>query len=344
MINPSVLRRVQRELQQVGLQMNQSMSTVLCQSVFGISKEMLNKHNFCQGIQAAWNRPQNAPIEWDRWAKEWSEVFARSPHLDRGDWSQTIFVTGLYYSGSSAVADCLYDSLEIWPPPRETVGFRRRRLPAAMDDPKQFRQFFLKSVLGASANPRDRSHAWLPHAMNSGLEHQTFAESILGKSPDSSAIGAQQLARAFLAPASAPLVLDNALVRKSLDVSEQYPGAKWILVVRDLPSQFAQICIQHGYDKSPVEFGNFVASSLSRAMRDLSGLDVIVASFDLFVLETKYRQKLINRIVPGLTVKSGNLFVPDQSAHNTHLGHLLAESDRRFLEHLQASLYAQLPL
>lgn len=313
-------------------------SLVLRDTGDGAIRQGLNRVARSKGIEQSWNRPRLDSFDWPQWSRAWSDALVKKPEIESGDWSRTVFCAGFLHSGSSAIADCLYDSLGLLRPPSENIAFRPPRIPALLQGSKSLRDFMLESVMGVSANPRDRQQAWLRHAVATNLESQTLPKSIISYEAERPRLSVARLAHAFLAPSDALLVLDNALFREHTRVARHYLGSQWVFVLRDLPSQYAQLRTR-GRSWTVSEFCEFIEASISESTANLSGISTLWVRFDEFVQNSKYRDAIVNRLQPGLVAKSRQYFRPVESAKNTMLGQALPLHERATLESAEKELY-----
>ena len=316
-------------------------SRVLRDTGDGAIRQGLNRVAKSKGIEQSWNRPRLESFVWPQWSRAWSDALVEEPEIESGDWSRTVFCAGFFSSGSSAIADCLYDSLGVLPPPRETVTFRGPRLPALIERSKSLRDFLLESVIGVSANPWDRRHGWLRHAAAASLLSQTMPASVLSRVSHGKRLSAARLSHAFLAPNSRLLVLDNALYREHTSVAPHFKGSQWILVLRDLPSQYAELK-SHGLDWSAQKFCDFIELNIGETLANLGSMSTNWVKFDDFILDANYRERIVNIVQPGLLAKSSQYFRPDESAKNTKLGQALSLNDRVTLEIAERQIYDQI--
>lgn len=317
------------------------MSRVVRDTVDGVVRQGTNRVVRSRRIDQPWNRPRLESFDWPQWSRQWSDALAQDLKVVSGDWSQTVFCAGFLHSGSSAIADCLYGSLDVHPPPRETITFRARQLPALIERSKSLRDFMLESVIGVSANPWERRHAWLKHAVAANLQSQILPKSVRAREADTTYLSAARLAHSFLAPNSNLLVLDNALHREHTSVAGSYAGSKWVLVLRDLPSQYAQLQ-SPGSSLTVGRFCDFIEASISQCIENLAGMSTYWIKFDNFVLEAEYRNRVLDLLKPGLVAKSSQYFRPTESAKNTRLGQTLPFQERATLEMAERQIYERI--
>lgn len=330
----NTIRTVARETQT-------PIARVVRKSLSGVTGQILNKCGHSHNIKKSWNNPKIEPFDWPQWATEWSEAFEGVPEISGGNWSDTVFCSGFLHSGSSAIADCLYDSLNVPKPPSEIVAFRDPWLPSLMQNGLTLQNFMLQCVLGVSPNPRHHQQAWINFAVTEGFQNQIFPSSIIETTSNKLRLSAARLAHAYLAPSNQLLVLDNALYREHTLAARHYQDSTWIMVLRDLPSQYAQLTREFQLSWSVAEFCDFIEASVSQTIANLSPMLTYWVSFDNFVLDAQYRQKVVSLVKPSLMATSRHRFDPEQSKRNTRLGGTLPLRDRLTLAAAEKQIYGR---
>ncbi len=333
------IKSAMRAIRTCARETNTPVSKVSSDTAVGLARQTLNKLPTAS-INHRWNAPNLERFKWLEWAGGWNDLIASTPRLKAGDWSRTIFVAGFLQSGSSAVADCLYDSLDVPNPPTEIVSFRDSgaRIPRLMTGAISLQDFVLQTIVGVAANPWHRRHAWLPHAVSVGLEQQISAESLSTNSENGPEISMSEMAHSFLAPSGCHLVLDNALYREILTPASLYQGAVFLLVIRNFEDQYAQLTMSNN-KLTPIKFAQIVKNGLQASIENLKNSRVEWVAFEQFVIDSDYRDEVCKAVVPGITTNTGDRFQPEVSRKNIGLGARLDKSVRKELEGLQESIY-----
>jgi len=312
-----------------------------------LSRHVLNQTVPSVSVDSALNRPRPRTSTGDDWAREWASMLRLDPVIAPGDWSETVFVNGFGYSGSSAAADFLFDHLDVAPPPYETFGFRQRGLPAVMRGDLSLEGFTKQFILGYEPTVKyPHFRAWFWHALRVDNCMHARPSKIVDADGSNTYVDLRKVAGAFLAPGCQSLVLDNAVSWEGIEISDKYANARWLFVVRDLADQYAQ---RYSTRMSPTDFINVVSKRLTfvHTQAALLNINQTWVMFEDFVSQESTREAVRQLITNGQDLSNSYVprrFVPGSSAANVGIKQSLDRDTRILFSSAQDYLYAGLPI